>query len=139
MFQKEVATRVTGLVGSRDWGPLSITTSLFANAKEVLSLPPGAFRPTPKVHSTLVKLNFRPSLVTITDQKLFNELVQTIFTQRRKMISNGIQSFLKKTSTLEATELYRSTNINPTSRPAVLSIEDIARLANKLSEHSLKQ
>tara|TARA_B100001123_G_scaffold430299_2_gene550031 strand:+ start:10534 stop:11349 length:816 start_codon:yes stop_codon:yes gene_type:complete len=138
MFQKEVAERITGIVGSRDWGPLSITTSLFATAKEVLSLPPGAFRPAPKVNSSLIKLTFRPSPVAIKNQTLFDELVRSIFTQRRKMLSNALQSFLKKTSTLEATELYRSTSIDPTSRPSVLAIEDLARLANKLSDHSLE-
>ena len=59
MLQREVAERVVATAGSRPYGPLAIMTALGADARCVLRLPPGAFRPPPRVRSALVTLRFR--------------------------------------------------------------------------------
>ncbi|MGE4055843.1 MAG: 16S rRNA (adenine(1518)-N(6)/adenine(1519)-N(6))-dimethyltransferase RsmA, partial [Vicinamibacterales bacterium] len=59
MLQREVADRLTAGPGSRDYGVLSVLTGIAAGAERLLELPPGAFRPPPKVRSTVVRLRFR--------------------------------------------------------------------------------
>ena len=60
MLQKEVADRLVARVGTGEYGVLTVLTRLNADVTRVLSLPPGAFRPPPKVHSAVVRLTFRP-------------------------------------------------------------------------------
>ena len=65
MLQKEVADRLIAKVGTGDYGVLTVLTALDADVTRVLSLPPGAFRPPPKVHSAVVRLAFRPPTVDV--------------------------------------------------------------------------
>ena len=67
MLQKEVADRLVAKVGTGDYGVLTVLTALNADVTRVLSLPPGAFRPPPKVHSAVVRLAFRPPKVDVDD------------------------------------------------------------------------
>ncbi len=93
MLQKEVADRLVAKVGTGEYGVLTVLTGLNADVTRVLSLPPGAFRPQPKVHSAVVRLTFRPPHVDIADQQLFVRMVRTMFTQRRKTLSNALKPF----------------------------------------------
>lgn len=68
MLQKEVADRLVAKVGTGEYGVLTVLTALNADVTRVLSLPPGAFRPQPKVHSAVVRLSFRPPQVAIPDR-----------------------------------------------------------------------
>ncbi len=61
MLQLEVADRLVARPGTKDYGVLTIFTALHADVRRVLTLPPGAFRPAPKVHSAVVTLTFKPS------------------------------------------------------------------------------
>ncbi len=65
MIQKEVADRLVARAGTSDYGVLTVLTALHADVTRVLSLPPGAFRPAPKVHSAVVRLAFRPPQVAV--------------------------------------------------------------------------
>src|SRR4029077_11630587 len=60
MVQKEVADRLAAQPGTRDYGLLSATAQLYARVETVLTLPPGAFTPPPKVHSSVVRLTISP-------------------------------------------------------------------------------
>ena len=87
MLQREVAERIAApLQGRRDYGVLSILIQLHADVRRLLTLPPGAFRPAPKVHSAVVALTFRPPAVALSDEALFEAMVRSMFTQRRKML-----------------------------------------------------
>ena len=59
MLQKEVADRLIAVPGTGDYGPLAIAMALQADVSRVFVLPPGAFRPPPKVHSAVVRIAFR--------------------------------------------------------------------------------
>src|SRR5262249_4248186 len=58
MLQREVADRISAPPGGRDYGVLSILIQLHADVRPLLALPPGAFRPAPKVRSAVVGLRF---------------------------------------------------------------------------------
>ena len=84
MLQREVALRVAAGPGSGDYGPLSIMTAVYADVERRFDLPPGAFRPPPKVHSSVIRLKFRPLALDIGDPSHFRRIVSTMFQQRRK-------------------------------------------------------
>ncbi len=60
LVQREVADRIAAEPGSRDYGLLSATAQLYARVEKLFTLPPGAFSPPPKVHSTALRLTIAP-------------------------------------------------------------------------------
>ena len=94
MLQREVAVRVAAGPGSGDYGPLSIMTAVYADVERRFDLPPGAFRPPPKVHSSVIRLKFRPPTIDIGDHSHFQRIVRTMFQQRRKTLSNALRPAL---------------------------------------------
>jgi 16S rRNA (adenine1518-N6/adenine1519-N6)-dimethyltransferase len=128
MLQREVAERLHAAPGGRDYGVLSIVTQLHADVRRLLTLPPGAFRPAPKVHSAVVSLTFRAPAVRLTDEPLFETMVRSMFTQRRKMLSNALSRFGDDRGVSAATALSRA-GIDPRRRPETLQLEELARLA----------
>ena len=129
MLQKEVADRLLAKPGSRNYGVLGILMSLHADTKELLILPSGAFRPSPRVTSSLVRLSFRIPLISLANEKLFERMVRTMFTQRRKNIANALHSFATSTS-LSAAEALTKAGLDPRRRPETLNLEELASLAN---------
>ncbi|MPZ18598.1 MAG: ribosomal RNA small subunit methyltransferase A [Luteitalea sp.] len=91
MLQREVADRLAARPGHRTWGPLGILTQLQAEVDYVLTLPPGAFRPAPRVHSALVRLRFREDAVAVGDYPHFVHLVRGLFLHRRKTLANALR------------------------------------------------
>ncbi|MEP6782608.1 MAG: 16S rRNA (adenine(1518)-N(6)/adenine(1519)-N(6))-dimethyltransferase RsmA [Acidobacteriota bacterium] len=128
MLQKEVADRLVAKVGTGDYGVLTILTALNADVTRVLSLPPGAFRPQPKVHSAVVRLTFRPPTVEIADQAVFVRMVRTMFTQRRKTAGNALKPFGAERG-VDAAQALAAAAIDPTRRPETLQLAEMAALA----------
>lgn len=129
MLQKEVADRIVAAPGSADYGVLSVLVQWKAAVTRLLTLPPGAFRPPPKVKSALIRLAFRPAEVKVADAAEFQRLVRSVFTQRRKTLSNALGPFAEGTGLVPATAL-RQAGIDPTRRPQTLQLVEIARLAD---------
>ena len=129
MLQKEVADRIVAAPGSADYGVLSVLVQWKASVTRLLTLPPGAFRPPPKVRSALIRLAFRPPEVNVADPAEFQRLVRSVFTQRRKTLSNALGPFAEGTGLLPAAAL-RQAGIDPTRRPQTLQLVEIARLAD---------
>lgn len=128
MLQKEVADRLVAKVGTGDYGVLTVLTALHADVTRVLSLPPGAFRPPPKVHSAVVRLSFRPSTVRIEDHELFVRMVRTMFTQRRKTAANALKAFALDRG-LDAADALTRAGIDPKRRPETLELAEMAALS----------
>jgi len=128
MLQREVAERITSRPGTKDYGVLSIFVQLHADVRKVLSLPPGAFRPAPKVHSAVVQLRFRPPAVDVQDESQFESMVRSMFTQRRKTLSNALKPFADSRGR-HAPDALAAAGIDPIRRPETLQLEELARLA----------
>ena len=129
MLQREVAERIEAKPGTRDFGVLSIFVQLHADVRRLLTLPPGAFRPAPKVHSSVIRLTFRPPAVRIVDDALFESMVRTMFMQRRKTLANALRPFAERRQTTALGALVRA-GIDPTRRPETLQLDELARLAD---------
>ena len=129
MLQREVAERIEAAAGSRTYGVLSIFVQMHADVRRLLTLPPGAFRPAPKVHSAVLRLTFRPPAAPVADRAVFETMVRTMFTQRRKTLANALRAFAAGRGT-DATTLLRAAGIDPSRRPETLQLNELARLAD---------
>lgn len=123
MLQKEVVDRMVAAPGSRDYGRLSVAIAARARANLLFDVGPGAFRPPPKVMSSVVRLQPRPPDFTIDDQHLFDRVVAAAFGQRRKTLRNTLKPFLDA-------EAIAACDVDPAERAERLAAADFARLAN---------
>ena len=129
MVQREVADRITAAPGSGDYGVLSIFMQMHCDVRRVLTLPPGAFRPAPKVHSAVVHFRFRPAAVAVVDKTVFEAMVRSMFTQRRKTLLNALRPFATSRNA-DSGEALGSAAIDPRRRPETLQLTELARLAD---------
>ncbi len=128
MLQKEMADRLVAGAGSRASGVLSVMAALDADVTRLLRLPPGAFRPPPKVHSAVVQLTFRRHGLRIPDEALFERMVQALFGQRRKTILNALKPFDRS-----APAVLALAGLDPRRRAETLQLTELARLAELFS------
>ncbi len=91
--QREVAERIAARPGSREYGVLSAATQLYTRVEKLFTLPPGAFSPAPKVHSTVLRLSVEPraeKLGVPADE--FVEFLKLCFGQKRKTLANNLKA-----------------------------------------------
>ncbi len=123
MLQREVAERLVAPPGGREYGVLSVLMQHVADARLLLALPPGAFRPAPKVRSAVVRLRFHPPAPPVKDVALFAELVQAVFTRRRKTLDNAIKALSRGPAALPP-------GFDGRRRPETLTVAEFAHLAD---------
>ena len=131
MLQLEVADRLAAQPGTRDYGVLTILTATQADVRRLLTLPPGAFRPAPKVHSAVVRLTFKPSVVEPALAEIFEPMVKTMFMQRRKTLANALRPYADGVG-LDAITALTASGIDPRRRPETLTQPELLRLAQSL-------
>jgi 16S rRNA (adenine1518-N6/adenine1519-N6)-dimethyltransferase len=129
MLQHEVAERLTASPGGREYGILSVLVQHTADIERLLSLPPGAFRPPPRVRSALVRIRFREPRPPADDPGAFTGLVRAIFTRRRKTLSNALLAFPPSARLPPAAALAQAA-LDGRRRPETLTIAELVRLAN---------
>lgn len=127
MLQREVADRLIARPGTRDYGVLTILVGHTARVDRLLALPPGAFRPVPKVHSALVRLTYHPPEPAIRDMAGFERLVRSVFTRRRKTLANALRPLRD-----DAAECLRQAGLDGRRRPETLTIADFGRLSDAI-------
>jgi 16S rRNA (adenine1518-N6/adenine1519-N6)-dimethyltransferase len=145
VMQLEVAERLVSPPGHREYGYLSIATQFYSTPQIELKIPPGAFRPPPKVDSAVVTLNF-PGVgakLKLRDPNAFMDFVQLCLAQKRKTLANNLRAKYakkkpsrKKSSTndseFDLTEILRTNNISATARAEELTVAQLAALFNAL-------
>ena len=128
MLQKEVADRLVARPGASGYGVLAIQIGLLADVTRLLNLPPGAFRPSPKVTSALVGLRFRAAPADLRDRATFERVVRGIFLQRRKTLLNALRP-IAVSAGLKVEQVIEQAGLDPTLRPQMLTIEELVRLS----------
>ena len=129
MLQREVADRLLAVPGTRDYGVLTVLIRHVAAVERLLQLPAGAFRPQPKVLSTVVRLRFQRPDPEVTDMGVFAGMTQAMFTRRRKTIANALLAY-DSPAHLRPDQALAAAGIDPRRRPETLAIAEIATLAN---------
>lgn len=123
MLQKEVAERMAAEPGSKRYGRLTVMLAAWTDIEACFDIGPGAFRPAPKVRSTLVRIvPRRQSKFAIADQAAFERLVSLAFSMRRKTLRRILKGRLTESELADA-------GFEPTARPETLWPEDFARLS----------
>ncbi len=128
MFQKEVALRIVAQPGSKAYGRLSILAQWRADARMVMTLPPEAFTPPPKVHSAVVHLQRLERPRFEADAKVLSRVVAAGFNQRRKMLRSSLKGV---SPDIEAHLI--AAGIKPTQRAEQVSLEEFCALARELA------
>ena len=128
MLQREVADRLVAAQGTKDYGVLTIFTAVRADVQRLLMLPPGAFRPAPKVHSAVVRLSFRPPAVRPELLAVFEPMVRTMFMQRRKVLLNALRPFADGVGR-DVSQALTAARIDPRRRPETLQVSELSKLA----------
>jgi 16S rRNA (adenine1518-N6/adenine1519-N6)-dimethyltransferase len=129
MLQREVADRLIARPGTKEYGALSIFVRLSAGVERLLGLPPGAFRPAPKVSSSLVRLSFHRPSPEPSDMLAFRKLVQTVFTRRRKTLENALLAFAPD-GRPSVQKALNAAELDGRRRPETLDIVEFVRLSD---------
>jgi 16S rRNA (adenine1518-N6/adenine1519-N6)-dimethyltransferase len=132
MLQREVVERITAKPGGKEYGYLSVLVQFYCEAEKLFDVPPGAFRPAPKVYSSVVRLRARPS---VEDDSGFLDLIKVLFSQRRKTILNNLRAGAGRLGLVNESGIASVLNdslIDPRRRAETLSIEEIVRLKARI-------
>jgi 16S rRNA (adenine1518-N6/adenine1519-N6)-dimethyltransferase len=133
MLQREVAERVAAAPGGRTYGSLSILTQLSCDVRVALRVPPGAFRPPPKVESAVLHLRMRAEpRVPLADERRFASVVRAAFAQRRKTLANALAGGLGLPPE-RVRAAAAAAGIDPVRRAETLTIPEFATLTARLS------
>lgn len=132
--QKEVAQRICAKPGTREWSPLSIFCRVYFRPKVLLTLSAGSFFPAPKVQSAVVRLLISDELVLKPeDQKVFFNLIQRIFSARRKTLLKTL-SHKEGLPRNETEKVLERVGLNSQTRGETLTILELLRLAEGLKQ-----
>jgi 16S rRNA (adenine1518-N6/adenine1519-N6)-dimethyltransferase len=135
LVQREVADRIAAEPGSRDYGLLSATAQLYARVEKLFTLPPAAFSPPPKVHSTALRLTIAPRQKELgldgdgSVQDGFIEFLKLSFGQKRKTLWNNLKANYPEPRLRAALAQAR---VKPAARAETLTLEESAALFRAL-------
>ncbi len=128
MFQREVADRIVAQPGGKAYGRLAVLAQWRCEAKIVMSLPPEAFTPPPKVRSAVVHLTALPAPKFEADPKVLERVVAAGFNQRRKMLRAALKGVAP-----DIEDRILAAGLKPTDRAEQVSIEGFCALARQVA------
>ncbi|HZP91618.1 MAG TPA: 16S rRNA (adenine(1518)-N(6)/adenine(1519)-N(6))-dimethyltransferase RsmA [Burkholderiales bacterium] len=125
MLQKEVVERMAAIPGTRQYGRLTVMLQYHWRVERLFDVPPGAFRPRPKVWSAIARmLPLGQPASQARDHGVFSRLVAAAFMQRRKTLRNALRDLLAEVD-------IAGCGIDPGARAETLGIAEFVRLANR--------
>ena len=126
MVQREVADRIAAKPGSRDYGLLSATAQLYTQVEKLFTLPPGAFSPPPKVHSSVLRLRVAPRFDELNvSPEEFIDFLKLAFAMKRKTLVNNLKNHYSQEQVRDA---LKQSGIRADVRAEALSLEDTATI-----------
>jgi 16S rRNA (adenine1518-N6/adenine1519-N6)-dimethyltransferase len=126
VIQFEVAVRIVAQPGRRDYGYLSVVSQWFSRPEIAFRIPPGAFRPPPKVASALVSFRMPGARAknSVADEDAFLDFVKECFAQKRKTLRNNLRGRLGA----HAEDVLREAGLLPDARAEQLTVTQFAAL-----------
>lgn len=131
MVQREVADRISAKPGSRDYGLLSATAQLYTSVENLFTLPPDAFLPPPKVHSSVLRLTIAPRFTELQVKPAdFIAFLKTAFAMKRKTLVNNLRERYGEEKVRAA---LKEAAIRPDIRAEALPLERSAEVFRRLN------
>ncbi|WP_102797511.1 16S rRNA (adenine(1518)-N(6)/adenine(1519)-N(6))-dimethyltransferase RsmA [Bowmanella denitrificans] len=126
MLQKEVVKRLAAGPGGKDYGRLSVMAQYHCQVIPVLEVPPGAFKPAPKVDSAVVRLiPHKQKPIEVQSLQNLNQVCAMAFNQRRKTIRNSLRTLIDDNT-------FEELGLKPELRAENLSLADFAALSDRI-------
>ena len=127
MFQREVADRIVAQPGSKAYGRLALLAQWRCDPQIVMSLPPEAFTPPPKISSAVVHFTALPAPRFLADPKVLERVIAMAFNQRRKMLRSALKGLGP-----DIEERLVAAGLKPTERAEQVSLEGFCNLARQI-------
>ena len=135
MIQKEVAERLCAIPGEKQSGAITYSVYYYAEAYKVLEVKNTSFIPAPEVDSEVIKLKIRkePPIKVESEKKLF-KIIKYAFMQRRKTLLNALSKCDLFKNKEEIKKIFDELDFDERIRGEELSLEDFAKIANKIEK-----
>lgn len=131
MVQKEVAERLVAEPGTAEYGAITLAVGLYGEARIVGEVDKTMFYPSPKVDSSIVRIDVDGRYADI-DRKKISKMIKCAFFMRRKTLVNNISAYYSL-SKEEAANIVRNAGLDVNVRGERLGLEEIIKLADMLS------
>jgi 16S rRNA (adenine1518-N6/adenine1519-N6)-dimethyltransferase len=133
MVQREVADRIAAMHGTRDYGMLAATSQLYARVENLFTLPPSAFTPPPKVHSSVLRMTIAPRFDELQIQPAeFIAFLRTAFSMKRKTLLNNLKKDYQDEAIREA---LKDAGVRADIRAEALPLEKSAAIFRLLKRN----
>jgi 16S rRNA (adenine1518-N6/adenine1519-N6)-dimethyltransferase len=133
MVQREVADRIAAVHGTRDYGMLAATAQLYTRVEKLFTLPPSAFTPPPKVHSTVLRMTVAPRFDELQIEPAeFIAFLKTAFAMKRKTLLNNLKGTYREELIRKA---LQEAGIRPDIRAEALPLEKSAEVFRLLKKN----
>lgn len=131
LVQREVADRLVGAPGTREYGPMSLMAELYARVRPAFDIAPESFLPPPAVVSTVVHLELLPQpSLQLANEAFFWRVVRAAFAQRRKTLGNTLKSIAPRE---QLAPVFERLGIDPIRRGETLSLAEFSALSGALA------
>lgn len=127
MFQREVADRIVAQPGSKAYGRLALLAQWRCDPQIVMSLPPEAFTPPPKISSAVVHFTALPAPRFPADPMVLERVIAMAFNQRRKMLRSALKGLGP-----DIEDRLVAAGLKPTERAEQVSLEGFCNLARQI-------
>jgi 16S rRNA (adenine1518-N6/adenine1519-N6)-dimethyltransferase len=132
LLQDEFVQRLTARSGSREYGRITVALQAFAKAEAIKKVPRSAFYPSPKVDSAVVTITPRTEPLQIRNPIFFEDLVRSLFTQRRRKLKTVLTKYLESRDSHRFSSMLSQLNILE-KRVFQMSPSELVDLANQIS------
>ena len=137
LIQKEVVQRLAAPQGSPDGGSFSMFLQYYMETEYLFDVPREKFLPAPKVTSAVLRCVRREKPpVAVRDEDFFFRCLRGAFLLRRKTLANSLAAALGKNKEV-IQEAIAACGLSPTIRGEALTLEDLARLSEVLSDNKI--
>jgi 16S rRNA (adenine1518-N6/adenine1519-N6)-dimethyltransferase len=129
MFQREVVDRIVAEPGNSERGFLTVLVEAFVSIERLFDVPPNAFKPAPKIWSSVVRLVPKELNGVLSGKQVdFERLISAAFRQKRKTILNNLKASASRLKISEPAMLLSSADIEPIRRAETLTPDEWTRL-----------
>ncbi len=136
MVQKEAATRLTAKCGTRSCGAVTAAVSFYSKAEKLFDVSRGSFMPSPNVDSSVIKLDLtKREEISVNNKKFMFKIIRAGFNQRRKTLTNSINSGLSIEKEKIANALLEI-GLKTTARAEELDLKQFAKLSDILEKNN---